>query len=145
MCLFFFFKQKTAYEMRISDWSSDVCSADLGQQIPVASTIINPVLGGNDGNNSNLNASQVQFRQTGIVLTVRPRANPDGTVFLEVTQTVSSPSASGPVVGGNVSVDPNDVQTELLVRRGEQVIIAGLITTTQDTGERTSVVYGTRV
>src|SRR3546814_4665160 len=28
--LFFFFKQKTAYEMRISDWSSDVCSSDLG-------------------------------------------------------------------------------------------------------------------
>src|SRR3546814_5852541 len=27
--MFFFFKQKTAYEMRISDWSSDVCSADL--------------------------------------------------------------------------------------------------------------------
>src|SRR3546814_9289617 len=35
--LFFFFKQKTAYEMRISDWSSDVCSSDLfsegGQQL----------------------------------------------------------------------------------------------------------------
>src|SRR3546814_4230033 len=30
-CFFFFFKQKTAYEMRISDWSSDVCSSDLGQ------------------------------------------------------------------------------------------------------------------
>src|SRR3546814_6974945 len=32
MCVyfFFFFKQKTAYEMRISDWSSDVCSSDLG-------------------------------------------------------------------------------------------------------------------
>src|SRR3546814_2717249 len=29
MILFFFFKQKTAYEMRISDWSSDVCSSDL--------------------------------------------------------------------------------------------------------------------
>src|SRR3546814_18572012 len=29
MYLFFFFKQKTAYEMRISDWSSDVCSSDL--------------------------------------------------------------------------------------------------------------------
>src|SRR3546814_7134977 len=28
--MFFFFKQKTAYEMRISDWSSDVCSSDLG-------------------------------------------------------------------------------------------------------------------
>src|SRR3546814_18424903 len=32
--LFFFFKQKTAYEMRISDWSSDVCSSDL----PVSSS-----------------------------------------------------------------------------------------------------------
>src|SRR3546814_590598 len=29
--IFFFFKQKTAYEMRISDWSSDVCSSDLVQ------------------------------------------------------------------------------------------------------------------
>src|SRR3546814_2684962 len=29
VCCFFFFKQKTAYEMRISDWSSDVCSSDL--------------------------------------------------------------------------------------------------------------------
>src|SRR3546814_9041446 len=29
MVYFFFFKQKTAYEMRISDWSSDVCSSDL--------------------------------------------------------------------------------------------------------------------
>src|SRR3546814_9696521 len=29
--VFFFFKQKTAYEMRISDWSSDVCSSDLMQ------------------------------------------------------------------------------------------------------------------
>src|SRR3546814_7581010 len=30
LLFFFFFKQKTAYEMRISDWSSDVCSSDLG-------------------------------------------------------------------------------------------------------------------
>src|SRR3546814_14686263 len=29
MCIFFFVKQKTAYERRISDWSSDVCSSDL--------------------------------------------------------------------------------------------------------------------
>src|SRR3546814_8210864 len=31
---FFFFKQKTAYEMRISDWSSDVCSSDLHGSAP---------------------------------------------------------------------------------------------------------------
>src|SRR3546814_3690282 len=32
LCIFFF-KQKTAYEMRISDWSSDVCSSDLGSDL----------------------------------------------------------------------------------------------------------------
>src|SRR3546814_7736371 len=34
VALFFFFKQKTAYEMRISDWSSDVCSSDLPRVHP---------------------------------------------------------------------------------------------------------------
>src|SRR3546814_9793674 len=33
VCIFFF-KQKTAYEMRISDWSSDVCSSDLPPRAP---------------------------------------------------------------------------------------------------------------
>src|SRR3546814_7636024 len=33
LLFFFFFKQKTAYEMRISDWSSDVCSSDLSHRI----------------------------------------------------------------------------------------------------------------
>src|SRR3546814_7859580 len=32
----FFFKQKTAYEMRISDWSSDVCSSDLKDRLAIA-------------------------------------------------------------------------------------------------------------
>src|SRR3546814_6369324 len=50
---FFFFKQKTAYEMRISDWSSDVCSSDLllrgeavdhpGPLLPVRSPKLEPV------------------------------------------------------------------------------------------------------
>src|SRR3546814_997223 len=37
---FFFFKQKTAYELRISDWSSDVCSSDL--VLPGRLTLIRP-------------------------------------------------------------------------------------------------------
>src|SRR3546814_16019222 len=40
--LVFFFKQKTAYEMRISDWSSDVCSSDLKKAL----FIINSLAGG---------------------------------------------------------------------------------------------------
>src|SRR3546814_13803567 len=45
----FFFKQKTAYEMRISDWSSDVCSSDLRQlseQPPGGSRARQPLLAG---------------------------------------------------------------------------------------------------
>src|SRR3546814_10456550 len=42
MCLFCVFKQKTAYDMRISDWSSDVCSSDL---MPTQSHIV-PLLVG---------------------------------------------------------------------------------------------------
>src|SRR3546814_4173944 len=41
-CCFFFFKQKTAYEVRISDWSSDVCSSDL----VVADVDAEPAVGG---------------------------------------------------------------------------------------------------
>src|SRR3546814_6304518 len=37
--LFFFFKQKTAYEMRISDWSSDVCSSDLDSAAALAAPL----------------------------------------------------------------------------------------------------------
>src|SRR3546814_4670409 len=40
---FFFFKQKTAYEMRISDWSSDVCSSDLSCHARCHPPIASPV------------------------------------------------------------------------------------------------------
>src|SRR3546814_3932947 len=40
MIYFFFFKQKTAYEMRISDWSSDVCSSDLWSRLLRSNTRI---------------------------------------------------------------------------------------------------------
>src|SRR3546814_9402386 len=43
----FFFKQKTAYEMRISDWSSDVCSSDLVGVYPLAT--LDPLLGAGPG------------------------------------------------------------------------------------------------
>src|SRR3546814_11387033 len=44
--MFFFFKQKTAYEMRISDWSSDVCSSDLRLAVEVAGVALGVVAAG---------------------------------------------------------------------------------------------------
>src|SRR3546814_9281085 len=50
MTLLLFFKQKTAYEMRISDWSSDVCSSDLRSRTLLAETMhAEPPLQGDDG------------------------------------------------------------------------------------------------
>src|SRR3546814_2425366 len=43
--MFFFFKQKTAYDMRISDWSSDVCSSDLARLVVLALTVPNGYVG----------------------------------------------------------------------------------------------------
>src|SRR3546814_2468490 len=47
----FFFKQKTAYEMRISDWSSDVCSSDLGITVSAAlwGTLVGALFAGKPG------------------------------------------------------------------------------------------------
>src|SRR3546814_20570580 len=42
--VFFFFKQKTAYEMRISDWSSDVCSSDLAKLVRWKRALFRPLL-----------------------------------------------------------------------------------------------------
>src|SRR3546814_13727493 len=56
MLIFFFFKQKTAYEMRISDWSSDVCSSDLHSTF--SSTQLAHLGGGNDARGNIFNALQ---------------------------------------------------------------------------------------
>src|SRR3546814_7264356 len=55
LCIYiFFFKQKTAYEMRISDWSSDVCSSDLGLEAKASLFLQNS--GGTPANGAIYNA-----------------------------------------------------------------------------------------
>jgi general secretion pathway protein D len=100
---------------------------NTGTQIPVASTIINPDLGG-----TNNQLSQVQFRQTGVTLQVTPRVGRDGLVFMEVEQEVSSPSVGGIEVGGNISVDTNTLTTEVAVQSGDTIMLAGMIIETNE-------------
>lgn len=110
---------------------------ESGTQIPVASTIFSPGLGaagtvtppagsGSTGTVDNT-YSQVQFMQTGVSLKVKPRVSSNGMVFMDIDQTVSSPSTSGPTVAGNISVDNRELKTSIMVQSGETVILAGLI------------------
>src|SRR3546814_2300068 len=59
--MFFFFKQKTAYELRISDWSSDVCSSDLHGALVQHDRVV--VAGAYEGD-----VGQVRHRAVGQVL-----------------------------------------------------------------------------
>src|SRR3546814_1841540 len=60
--VFFFFKQKTAYEMRISDWSSDVCSSDLAMlaEVLAGRAVLLDRAGGRDVVGGDLVAEQRQ-------------------------------------------------------------------------------------
>src|SRR3546814_5211106 len=59
MATFFFFKQKTAYGMRISDWSSDVCSSDLVLSRSIAEQAIFPAVDPLDSTSRILDATVV--------------------------------------------------------------------------------------
>jgi general secretion pathway protein D len=117
---------------------------DSGTQIPVASTIFNPNGGGNPIPDQNNTISQVQFRQTGVSLKVKPRVASNGMVFMDITQDVSSPSASGPTIAGNISVDNRKLKTSVAVESGETVVLAGLIKETSSTS-RDGVPYLSRI
>src|SRR3546814_4766417 len=57
--MLFFFKQKTAYEMRISDWSSDVCSSDLFNEPLVHQVVVAYRNGGRAGTKAQKTRAEV--------------------------------------------------------------------------------------
>jgi general secretion pathway protein D len=111
-------------------------SINVGTQIPVVSSflnqgsgIINPGTGGGTGGNQqfgSLGQSYVQFRDTGLLLSVTPRVNPGGLVYMEIKQEQSTPGTTVDPTG-NVPVDRRIVETEIAVQSGETVLLAGLI------------------
>ncbi len=92
-----------------------------GSRIPIVSVTLNPNNGGGAYN-------QVQYLETGTTLRVKPRITKDGMVFLDIEQEVSSPGAvSSADANGNVRIDTNKLKTQVTVRAGDTVMLAGLI------------------
>jgi general secretion pathway protein D len=100
---------------------------NVGIQIPVVSSFFNPIT--SPGGSSGVGQSQVQFRDTGIILNVKPRVNPGGLVFMEIKAEQSTPGPASSVedFGGNVPIDKKTIETEVAVQSGDTVMLGGLI------------------
>src|SRR3546814_1554249 len=81
--LFFFFKQKTAYEMRISDWSSDVCSSDLIYHVHPRPRPLHPACEGR-GMNSPTSRSLKHLRDLGYAAAVVERRVPGKPITIDL-------------------------------------------------------------
>lgn len=101
--------------------NNKAATINVGTQIPVSSSFINTGIG------TSQNQTYVQFRDTGITLSVTPRVNPGGLVFMEIDQTDSTPGAADDAVAGNVPVDQRKIKTEVAVQSGQTVLLGGLI------------------
>jgi len=79
--------------------------------------------------------SEVQFRDTGTLLSVTPRINAGGQVTMEISQEVSLPG-SEPAVGGggNVAISQRTISSSVVVQSGQTVVIGGLILETHNEG-----------
>lgn len=107
---------------------------DVGTKIPVNSTSFNPIVGDNPGTGTGT-YTQVQYLDTGVILTVTPRISRDGTVFMEIDQEVSTPSPPDPDnPNGNREINKRSLITEAAIQSGETVMLAGLITDNQSNG-----------
>jgi general secretion pathway protein D len=97
---------------------------NVGVQIPIQSVSIGGLPGTGVGTGTTQN-SFTQFLQTGVTLTVTPRVNPGGLVFMEIEQEDSS-AAEAPA-GTNPPINNKTLSTEVAVQSGETLILGGLI------------------
>jgi general secretion pathway protein D len=117
-------------------------SVNVGTQIPVVSSFINPGSGivnpgqpGQPGQPvTGFGQSFVQFRDTGLILNVTPRVNPGGLVYLEIKQEESN-IAGAPDPTGNVPIARRVIETEVAVQSGETLVLGGLIKEDRNTGQ----------
>ena len=110
----------------------------VGTQVPVQSSSIST-----GGNNV---VSSAQYVSTGITLTVTPRINPGGLVYMDVSQEVSRPGARDPDVStsGNPPINNKSVTSQVAVQSGQTIFLGGLISE-QSSKSRTGVPYLNRI
>lgn len=97
----------------------------IGDQVPIATQQQSNV--GTDSNISSTVTNSIQYRDTGIVLSVKPRVNPGGLVTMEVEQEVSSVSAASASAIDSPTIATRNISSTVAVQSGEAVVLGGLI------------------
>lgn len=77
----------------------------------------------------------VEYRKTGVQLTVTPTINAQGLVVLQIDQTISNTSPTGPSVAGNPSIFERSIKTEVIAQSGQTVLLGGLISENKSSGD----------
>jgi general secretion pathway protein D len=110
----------------------------VGTQVPVQSSQITT-------GNQNV-VSSAQYVSTGITLTVTPRINPGGLVYMDIQQDVSRPGARDPDIStsGNPPINNKSVTSQVAVQSGQTIFLGGLISE-QDSQGRSGVPFLSRV
>lgn len=93
----------------------------VGNDIPtIGATISDPLQGDRQ-------TTVVNYRKTGLNLTVTPTISARGLVVLEIEQQISNTSEGGPNIGGSPSIFERSISTEVLAQSGQTVLLGGLI------------------
>ncbi len=110
----------------------------VGTQVPVQSSSIST--------GTNNVVSSAQYVSTGVTLTVTPRINPGGLVYMDITQDVSRPGARDPDISssGNPPINNKSVTSQVAVQSGQTIFLGGLIAE-QDSRGRSGVPYLNRI
>ncbi len=93
----------------------------IGSQVPIEQ--------GQTVGNGGVTTSNIQYRDTGIVLSITPQINNDGVVNLIIRQELSSVDSGFTGVGNNPVFNNQEINTTVVVRNGENVVLGGLIQT----------------
>lgn len=100
----------------------------IGDQVPIVTSITTPGAG-----QTGATSSTVQYKDTGVILTVKPQINEGGLVYLDVSQEVSSAgkitlrAGEENIAQEQVTINKREVKTNLVVQDGNTIVIGGLI------------------
>jgi len=102
-------------------------SISVGDDIPtVGSTTSDPI-------NGDRETTTIQYRKTGVDLTVTPTINAQGTVIMSIEQNISNVQIDGTSISGSPSVFERKLSTEVVAGNGQTVMLGGLISENKNT------------